>query len=370
MAANAQRDQLIAGLYASAMGRTDWHVSLGDLAAYSNTRCITLDSYDLDEHAGQVIASNMAPHPAIEEYNRVYGQRNILIETAYPRLEPGCAFTASSLVAMREFERTDLYNTVYRTLGIKHAAAVLLESDRRSIVQISLIKPHDGGDFSPSDLSRLTELAPHFLQAWAGYSHLQRLNASLETVTRLWDCFDHAVMVIDQRLRLRFANRAGEALLAQGKAWVSRNGCLRAASPESHARLEQAVGQANGKQQFVCNLAAGTDKTEAGSMATLFRIDDQRLALIFTDSLRSESDFRPGLQARFSLTAMEAELVHSLIQGVSVKEFADKQGISYETARTHLKNAMNKNGWRRQGQMLVAVLKQLLPPGLFHPDRV
>lgn len=369
MGANAQREQLVAALYASAMGRMDWHVALAALAVYSSTRCITLDSYDLDEHTGQVIASNMAPHPAIEEYNRVFGQRNVLIETAYPGLEPGRAFTASSLVAMRDFERTELYNTVYRALGIKHAAGVLLEIDRNTIVQLSLIKPQDGGDFSPADLHKLRELGPHFLQAWAGYSHLQQLNASLETVTGLWDRFDHAVMVIDAHLRLRFANRAGEALLASGQYWVSRNGYLRARKPECHARLQQVVTAVDGKQQEVCNLAASSDKTAPGLMATLFRIDAGRLALVITDPLRSESDFRSGLQVRFGLTVMEAELVNDLIQGGSVKEFADDQGISYETARTHLKNAMSKNGWRRQGQMLVAVLKQLLPPGLFHPDR-
>jgi DNA-binding CsgD family transcriptional regulator len=365
---HAKRDELIATLYASAMGNLEWHVSLADLAAYSNTRCITLDYYDLDEHAGGVIASNMAPHPAIEEYNQVHGRRNILIERAYPGIEPGLAFTASSLVAIRDFERTELFNTVYRALGIKHAAAVPLDIEHVKIVQLSLIKPIDGGDFSPADLRLLGDLSPHLLQAWAGYRHLQRLNDTLETISTLWDSFEHAVIVVDKRQRIHFANRAGEALLRDGGWLSSHAGFLRACDPNQAVMLNQALQQVLTAQREVQCLTPGAIDKPA-MIATLFRINRDRVALIISDPLRSAQDFREGLMRIFHLTSTEAGLVNELLQGSSLREYAANNDIGYETARTHLKNAMHKNGWHRQGEMIAIVLKRLLPLGLFERER-
>lgn len=361
-------DQALAALYGAAMGAREWPEALDRLARLTRTRCITLDTYDLEQHAGKVIASNLSPHPAIDEYNREYGQRNVLIETAFDRLRPGDAFCASDFVSIRDFERTELYNTVYRALGMRCVAGLPLEVGRDTIAQFSLIKPQDAGDFSASDLAFLSHLGPHLLQAWAGYSHLQRLNASLEAITGLWDRFDHAVMVIDSRRKLQFANRLAEALLAAGDCWFSRHGSLHVKGQGRQARFERAVRSVHRKEREVCSLVAGHQATGQRAMATLFRLDAKRLAMIVTDPARANGEFRPGLRSRFGLTATEAELVNDLIRGESVRDFAEAHAISYETARTHLKNAMSKNGWRRQGEMLVEVLRSLLPPGMFHPD--
>ncbi len=369
MDSKAQRDSLIAALYAAAMGRAEWHVALAQLAACSGTRCITLDTYELAEHAGHVIASNMAPHPAIEEYNRVYGQRNILIETAYPGISPGRGFAATSLVAMREFAATELYNTVYRALGIKYAAGVLLENQGGRIVQLSLIKPQDGKDFSTAELRWISSLAPHLLQAWAGYAHVQQLNNALTTVTELWHCFEHAVIVVNRRRQIEFANRAAETLLRNGRWLRSHAGSLKMSDPGQAPMLKHAIAVvASGERDIQCLTPTSAGNTK-GWIATLFRASHDRIALIISDPLRSQQDLRRGLIAAFGLTEMEADLVHRLIQGSSLHDCAASREISYETARTHLKNAMQKNGWRRQGEMIAAVLKRLLPLGSFGNDR-
>jgi len=362
-----RRDRAIRSLYGAAMGSRPWAQAFDRLCAYTDTRCITLDTYDLEAHTGEVLASNLAPHPAIEEYNRTHGQRNVLIETAYRQVRSGRAFRASRFVPMRDFEKTDLYNTVYRALDIRHVAGFALDVTQDQIAQFSLIKPADASDFSDADMHRLRELGPHLQQAWAGYSHLAKLEASLNTLTELWNRFDHAVMVLDGRLRLKFANRAAEALFADGRHWSSRNGFLRSAESTRKAPLKRLVREALVGQRPVYSLAGPCAKSN-GPIATLYRIDHDRVALILTDATRSSDDFRAGLQHSFGLTAAEAELVNALLAGQTLRQFADANRVCYETARTHLKNAMGKNGWRRQTEMLSNVLKALLPPGMFRSD--
>jgi len=362
------RERVIQDLYGAAMGRVPWAKAFDRLCTHTDTRCITLDTYDMDAHAGEVLASNLAPHPAIEEYNRTFGQRNVLIETAYRKMRAGRAFRATRFVRMCDFEKTDLYNTVYRALGIRHVAGFALDANPRRVAQFSLIKPADGGDFSDADMQQLRELGPHLQQAWAGYSHLANLEASLTTLTRLWNRFDHAVMVLDPRMKLQFANRAAEALLAEGRCWYARNGYLKSCDSSCKASLGKAVQEILGGQQGFYSIA-GPDSQQNGPNVTLYRLDDERVALLASDPNRSTADFRTGLQRCFGLTPTEAELVNALLAGESLRQFADLRRICYETARTHLKNAMAKNDWRRQSEMISSVLRSLLPPGLFRSDR-
>lgn len=359
-----EREGVVQGLYAAAMGHIPWAKAFDRMCAHTDTRCITLDTYDLDAHAGEVLASNLAPHPAIEEYNANYGQRNILIETAYRRMRAGCAFRASRFVRMGDFEKTELYNTVYRALGIRHVAGFALDVKPGRVAQFSLVKPADAGDFSDADMQRLRELGPHLQQAWAGYEHLAKLEASLTTLTELWNRFDHAVMVLDKELNLKFANRAAEALLTDGRFWRSREGRLWSRDRACQARLRKAVREILGGGQGLYSLASA-NRTRHDPLATLYRINDEQVALIVSDPNHSTADFRSGLQGCFGLTATEAELVNALIAGESLRQYSEARGIRYETARTHLKNAMAKNGWRRQTEMIVGVLRSLLPPGLF-----
>ena len=69
------------------------------------------------------------------------------------------------------------------------------------------------------------------------------------------------------------------------------------------------------------------------------------------------------LQQCYQMTATEADVVQAIVQGLSLRNYSDRHKMSYETARTHLKSAMKKNGWRRQGQMISEVLHDLLPAG-------
>jgi len=347
------------------MGVRDWPEALEQLAALTQTRCITLDTYHLDRRVGNVLASNMAPHPAIAEYNTRYGRSNPLIETAYRTLCLGKAFRASQFLATGDFVRTELYNTVYRAMGIRHVAGVPLEKNGAHIAQFSIIKPDDADDFSAADLQKLSELSLHLIQAWQGYTHLRRLSASLDTVTSLWNRFDHVVMVIDTRRKLLFANRAAEARLRKADLWVARAGLLRLTSSRHQCGFDRAIAELLSGRRRMIRLCPSVGAARSGSVTTLFRLDPGRIALIETNPACSQGDFGPGLQARFGLTDTEARLVNALIAGDSTRDYAEKTGVTYETARTHLKNAMRKNAWRNQGEMIVQVMTELLPGELF-----
>jgi DNA-binding CsgD family transcriptional regulator len=62
------------------------------------------------------------------------------------------------------------------------------------------------------------------------------------------------------------------------------------------------------------------------------------------------------LQSRFGFTRAEARVVCKLAEGLSIKGIAEALDVSFETARTHAKRAMQKTDTHRQAELVSLVL--------------
>ena len=80
--------------------------------------------------------------------------------------------------------------------------------------------------------------------------------------------------------------------------------------------------------------------------------------LVLTDPA-APGGLAPGLVEQvLGLSPAEARLALLLAAGKTVKDFAAAEGVSWHTARTHLKNAMRKTACHRQLE-LVALLQSM-----------
>jgi DNA-binding CsgD family transcriptional regulator len=79
---------------------------------------------------------------------------------------------------------------------------------------------------------------------------------------------------------------------------------------------------------------------------------NQSLALIMNEPIDL-------LQRHFSLTLAEARLALHLVTGETLRSAAAKLSITYETARTSLKNIFRKTGTCRQAELVVVILTAL-----------
>jgi DNA-binding CsgD family transcriptional regulator len=62
------------------------------------------------------------------------------------------------------------------------------------------------------------------------------------------------------------------------------------------------------------------------------------------------------LQRHFGLAPAEARLALHLVAGETLRSAAVKLSISYETARTSLKNIFRKTGTCRQAELVIVIL--------------
>lgn len=356
------RERVLRALYGAAMGTRPWPEALDWLAQYTSTRFVSLDSYDMNEKIGEVLASNMAPNnPVVAEYGRVNGTRNLLIERAFPHQYQGAILRSSQILSARKLIETDIYHSLFKPLGMKHAAGITMDIGPGRMTHYSFIKPHDAPDFTDRELALLRDLQPDLTQVWLGFQHLAGLQSQLDSLTTLWDRFSHAVVVTDNQRRIQFANRAAERLFKANTIIASRSGKLRGACAAVETGLQKAFKRLENEQRRIIRLTPQADEKSGRLTATLLRIDLGRLAMVITNPTASSPDIRATLQHCYQLTTTEASVVQAILQGTSLRDYSDRYKMTYETARTHLKSAMKKNGWRRQGEMISEVLLSLLP---------
>jgi DNA-binding CsgD family transcriptional regulator len=65
------------------------------------------------------------------------------------------------------------------------------------------------------------------------------------------------------------------------------------------------------------------------------------------------------LRCRFGLTPAEAKLALQLVAGETLRAAAVKLNITYETARTELKNIFNKTETCRQAELVIVIVTAL-----------
>ncbi len=144
---------------------------------------------------------------------------------------------------------------------------------------------------------------------------------------------------------------------------VSRAGKLHGTSRELERKLGKSIAALVANRHEMIALTPAS--TRSGSVATLFRLDSDRLALVISDPDGPSTDLTGRLMQCYRMTPAEAGLVNAVVQGASLRAYAADKQIGYETARSHLKSAMAKNGWQRQGEMIADLLRQMTDAGLF-----
>jgi DNA-binding CsgD family transcriptional regulator len=169
------------------------------------------------------------------------------------------------------------------------------------------------------------------------------------------------------------ANRAARQLSEADDGIVLSSEGVKLLHPSDAHRLQRLLAAAFGAMQ-------SAKATPGGTMLAL-RPSGKRPFIILVSPLSSEpfalTSLRPAvcvviadpdrqealpterLQALYGLTAAEAKLAMRLAMGDELKSAAERLGISYSTARTHLAAIFRKTETRRQGDLIKVLLVTL-----------
>ncbi|WP_337185357.1 helix-turn-helix transcriptional regulator [Phenylobacterium sp.] len=275
-----------------------------------------------------------------------------------------CRLVPTQTPLSRALYASRFYADFVEPLDGHHAALTSVDlGETRSF--LSVFRPERLGDYEPEAMQVLEGVRPHLARAFRLARRLAEAENGLFAAFGMLDRLSSAVVLLDRRLQLIFANREALALAQRSDVFTLDERGLRLRSPRPARELSAMLLAAGGDRAppdrpLRLRVARATSPfplllqverletpgLRAGGACVGIFIDDPGAALA------ADAD---ALADAFGLTPREAALTAVLARGRSPREAAVELEMSEATARTHLKRILDKAGAHRQAELVSLV---------------
>jgi DNA-binding CsgD family transcriptional regulator len=364
---------VIETLYDAALDETCWPQALKELTDFTLSQGASFWVLDASEQPRlpTFITFNFDP-TFIEDYLTNMAPLDPTVQ--YLVRHPGTPIVHDGLViGEREKDRHAYYDWQrgysdirFRMIGQVRPAPTLQAG-------IALHRTRKVGRYEPDDIKQFALLHRHIGKALAIGSRLGTLGTMQQCTTELLDRSAAAVLLLDERKRIVYANRNATMLNSSGDGIiVSARGIALQHSRENE-RLQALISQAlpihasagavssgilrasrpSGKRAYLILVATVSKRYSALSALK------PAVCIVIADPDREMQSPTFKLQAAFGLTEAEARLAALLANGEELRAGAEKLGITYGTARTRLAEIFQKTETRRQAELMKILLTVL-----------
>lgn len=313
-------------------------------------------------------------------YMAIYPERYFALDRLWQRTVAqgvGAAVTDQMITTTAEQNHCAAHNEWYLPQGYRTRLGGLVMAQQGW--QTVLMMP--GRNAFDSAARRLfAAFSDHIARAVQINIRLAKADQHVCASEQVLQAFPRAAFVLDAEARVLIANPAGEALLRPGGGLYLNEGQLAAHDPSLHQQLSSLVfGCLNLKLLRPGNPAASAGRVahelllpRTGQpprrllVSPLRQADSQQTTLIMPGLaavliIEGEAiapSLAQRLQQRYGLTPAEARLAVEIAQGDGKNAVAERLGITFSTARTHLSRVFDKTGVRRQAELvrLIAAL--------------
>lgn len=361
--------QIIDDIYAAAVDPASWQTAVESVCQeFPDGRGVLLH-HDLEQGTGTFsITAGCWDAAWIDAYNRYYSQINPWLKNLKKR-PVGLAVPAEYMFARQDLLKTQFYNDFLKPQNTMTGVGVTIEQNADRFVAISVLLSEKASRRETKNVSLLQYLAPHFRRAMQ-INH--QLTQAREQGRLLEAGFDHLTAgfaLLDKDARVTFSNAAAERIFAAADGLrLDGSGRIVSISARTTATLRKYASDA---ANFLS--AAGTGGTLRAHrpsgrrdyhllvaplrpQTSLFRGTLSSAALFIRDPEANDQRDAAHLCAIFGITPAEARILRQLLDGHTIKEIHDRQKISVNTIKTHMKNLFSKLGCTRQSELIRLVL--------------
>lgn len=222
--------------------------------------------------------------------------------------------------------------------------------------------------YGRDDLELFEALTPHIRRAVQMNLRLAQADLNSGLATQLLEEMTAAALLLDADGRVLFANPAAYALFRSGRGMTLSNGRLTATRAEDAQALDTALAGCVLWPPRNPGIVIVGREPSLRLRFTPVRREMPLLgpglpaALVLEDAARGAIGIADQLRLTYGLTRAEALLAIEIAKGDGKRAAADRRGIAFSTARTHLSHIFEKTGVNRQAELVRLVLG-FGPPG-------
>ncbi|MDQ0503767.1 helix-turn-helix transcriptional regulator [Xanthobacter agilis] len=360
--------EVIEQLYGAALQPEQWPQALERMSGAFGAVGTSMVPLGMDTVMRSLVSPDLVDVQA--DYERLWWRHDTPGQRIVARgMRPGTTGSDRMVMNEEEVRRDPFYREFLWRHGIGEILAALVGGRDGRLVSVAVHRPLARERFQQDEIARMARLSAHIGRAVSITTTLveaRRLSSDLaDAVDRLaW-----GVLLLDGDGAVRHVNAVAERLLGDGLTVSARR--ARAAHAQDDARLQRAIGAAlpgsggmpargvlirrpSGRPALYAEAVPVRPRCEALEVITF---GAGGAMLLVRDLGASVPNLTQHL-CDLGLTPAEARLADAIGRGGRLREIADAQRISYETARSHLRSIFIKLGIGRQTE-LVAILSRL-----------
>lgn len=291
-----------------------------------------------------------------------------------PTLPVGQPACISSVQPLDEFARSVFYNEIVRPRGAFYGTVTPLLRSPQLDAYLTVGRNREEDDFDADDISTVRVLVPHFVAAMQIQNRIQAADLRAADSFAVLDQLNIGVILVDQAMKPVMVNAHANSILAQRDGLSIQIDGIAAALPEETQALRRALAAAidlSGRspglesainQQPAYRMLVSRPSAQPPLRTRVMPINPltdwpetrARAGIFVTgpDQVRDPVVLQKSLQTRFHLTRAEAGFAVEIMKGDGKMAAAQRRGIFYSTARTHLSNIFAKTGVRRQAELV------------------
>jgi len=280
--------------------------------------------------------------------------------------QAGKAFLTFELLPVDEWSRSTFYNEFARFFRSYQGVAAMMVHDDGRMHALAFYRSAEDPLYGEEDKRLVDVFVPHIRRAIALYSKLQAAHAQATVLRNSIDTMTSATVLLDQSGKVILLNAAAERLLKRCPELFVRRDRLCARHHADAEKLHQLIKRVtNGKGRRSVGGAVTVQRAPwqppLQVMAAPVSLDVRTsvttglgsVAMLIIQDPNEETRVPQEVVATmFGLTSAETRLLMALINGRTVKEYADDAGLTQNTVRAYLKSIFAKTKTSRQSDLV------------------
>jgi DNA-binding CsgD family transcriptional regulator len=305
----------------------------------------------------------------MDAYFRKYIYLNPTLVPAVMNLKVGDIFSVSTFMTHKEFQASAFYREWSSTRGYLDTIGTLLAKTPTAMSVLSAVRHESDGPVDAEARRRMKLIAPHVRRAVHIGRVIDMSEVTASSLTDTLDGFAAAIVLIDAKMRVAYANRAAHALLESGDPLVLHGSTLGASHDQADATLSVAIQAcADGDaavgtkglsipmttregETFVAHvlpLTSGTRRRAGEAYDAVAAIFVRKAQLEYPSPLET-------LANHYRLTARELNVLLAIVELGGVPAVSSLLGLSETTVKSYLRNVFQKTGTNRQADLVKIV---------------
>jgi DNA-binding CsgD family transcriptional regulator len=361
---------LLAALYAAPLEPQKWQVFFDHLSQLTNISCGYLIKGSESQGQEILAGGGFSFNP---EVLRLYKEHYGPIDPFWspfllnPRVT---VIRGEELVSHDHLLKTEFYNDLLARYEMESMTLLSCSPTVEQTDVMPVWRRSQDGPMEEASIALLQTILPHAHIALQTRSRLEASVSLGHFADMALDAITMAVFLVTSTGRIRHMNKLAATHLLRPNGLRLDSGRLAATDPGEDAQIEFLISQAAGTHSNSPKAAPGgamkisRRDTQSALQITVIPTPDSfhageaaHCALVIVHDPSSLPKSRAAFMRQlYALTPTEARLADLLLEGLDVREAAERLSITLETCRFHTKRVLTKTGTRRQIELIRLML--------------